>query len=107
MGFYVVRQESAGPSDLKPIFVDSQSLDFRVKGRSWKPQSGCRTIWPGDAAPSCRRADPNHSLFLPLQRATKCDCRTSELWRLPFEPRFVHAKNVALAQDHSSFNHVL
>jgi hypothetical protein len=31
-----------------------------------------------------------HFLFLPLQRATKCDCRTSELWRLPFEPCFLY-----------------
>src|SRR5246127_491464 len=107
MGFYVVRQESAGPSDLKPIFVDSQALNFRVKGWSWKPQFRCRTTWTRDAAPSFCQGGLNHFFFLPLQRAIKPDCRNSELWRLPFEPRLVYAKNVAVAQDHSSFNYVL
>src|ERR1700719_2553028 len=107
MGFCVVRWVSAGPLDLEPILVDSQSLDFRVKSWSWKPQFGCRTIWAGDAPPSFCQGRLNHFLLLPLQRAIKCDRRTSELWRLPFEPRFVHAKNVAFAQDHGSLNYIL
>jgi hypothetical protein len=28
------------------------------------------------------------------------------LWRLPFEPRLIHAKNVVVAQDHGSLNYV-
>src|ERR1700739_4234592 len=106
-GFYVVRQESAGPSDLKPILVDFQSLDFRVKCGSWTPRFSSRTIWTRAAAPSFCQGRLNHFFFLPLQRAVKSDCRNSELWRLPFEPRLVHAKNVAVAQDHSSFIYVL
>jgi hypothetical protein len=27
------------------------------------------------------------------------------LWRLPFEPRLIHAKNVVVAQDHGSLNY--
>ena len=36
--------------NFEPIFVDSQSPDFCIKRWSWKPQFGCRAIWPGDTA---------------------------------------------------------
>src|SRR6266851_2089998 len=101
------RQGSVRPLNFEPIFVDSQSPDFRVKRWSWKPQFGCRTTWPRDTARTFCQGGLNHSLFLPLQRAIESRCRTSELWRLPFEPGLVHAKNVAFAQDHGSLNHVL
>jgi hypothetical protein len=52
----------------EPIFVDSQSLDFCVKGWPWNPQFGCRTTWTGDAAPTFCKGGLNHFLFLPMQR---------------------------------------
>src|SRR5580700_6700747 len=93
--------------NFEPIFVDSQSLDFCIKRWSWKPQFGCRTIWPGDTARTFRERGLNHFLFLPLQRAVERRCRTSELWRLSFEPGLIHAENVTFAQVHGSFNHIL
>jgi hypothetical protein len=92
--------------NLKPIFVDSQSPDFCVKRWSWEPQFGCRTTRPRDTARTFCQCGLNHFLFLPLQRAVERRCRTSELWRFPFEPRLIHAKNVVVAQDHDSLNYV-
>src|SRR5580704_10808125 len=93
--------------NFEPIFVDSQSPDFRIKRWPWKPQFGCRTIWPGDTARTLCQGGLNHFLFLPFQRAIERRCRPSELWRLSFEPRLIHAKNVTFAQDHGPLNHVL
>jgi len=78
--------------NFKPIFVDSQSPDFCVKRWSWEPQFGCRTTRPRDTARTFCQCGVNHFLFLPLQRAVERRCRTSEFWRLPFEPRLIHAK---------------
>jgi hypothetical protein len=64
----LVRQESGGPPNFEPIFVDSQSLDFCVKGWSWNPQFACRTTWTGDAAPAFCEGALNHLPFLPMQR---------------------------------------
>src|SRR5580692_12603727 len=101
------RQGSLRLINFESIFVDSQSPDFCIKRWSWKPQFGRRTIWPGDTAPAFCQGGLNHFLFLALQRAIQRRCRTSELWRLPFEPRLIHAKDVTFAQDHGSLNHVL
>src|SRR5215469_1753679 len=101
------RQGSVRQLIFEPIFVDSQSLDSRLKCWSWKPQFGCRTTWSGDTSPTFCQGSLNHFLFLPLRRAIECHCRTRELSRLTFEPRFVNAKNVTFAQDHGSLDHVL
>src|SRR5215469_2415409 len=95
------RQGSGRPT-FELIFVDSQSLDFRVKGRSWNPQSGCRTTWSGDIASTLCESGLNHFSFLLLQSVRECHCRTMGWWRLPFEPCFVHAKNIFFAQDHAA-----
>src|SRR5580704_7171679 len=100
------RQESVRLVNFKPIFVDSQSPDFCVKRWSWDPQFGCRTTRPRDTARTFCQCGLNHFLFLPLQRAVERRCRTSAMWRLPFEPRLIHAKNVVVAQDHGSLNYV-
>src|ERR1700721_2823967 len=100
------RQGSVRGRNFEPIFVDSQSPDFCVKRWPWEPHFGGRTIWPGDAARTFCQAGLNHFLFLPLQRAIECRCRTSELWCLPFQPRLIPAKNVTFAQDPAPLNHV-
>src|SRR5271157_1351830 len=101
------RKGSVRRLSFEPIFVDTQSLDSRLKGWSWQPQFGCRTIWSGDTPPTFSQGRLYHFLFLPLQRAIECHLRTRELWRLAFEPCFVNAKNVTFAQDHGSLDHVL
>src|SRR6516162_1440332 len=103
----VGRQRSVRRLNFEPIFVDTQSLDSRLKRGSWKPQFDCRTIWSGDTPPTFRQGGLNHLLFLLLQRSIECHCRTCELSRLTFEPCFVNAKNVTFAQDHGSLDDVL
>src|ERR1700720_4547220 len=101
------RQGSVRLMNFEPIFVDSQSSDFCIKRRPWNSELGGRTTWPRDTARTFCQCGLNHFLFLRLQRAIERRCRTSELWRLPFEPRLIHAKNVTFAQDHGSLNYVL
>jgi len=62
-----IRQASVRLVNFEPIFVDSQSLDFCVKGWSWNPQFGCRTTRPGDTARTFCQGGLNHFLFLPMQ----------------------------------------
>ena len=101
------RPGSVRPLNFEPIFVDSQSPDLRVKRWSGKPQFGCRTTWPRDTAPTFCQGGLNHFLFLPLQRAIEPRCRTSELWRLPFEPGLVDRKSITVAQDDGPLNYIL
>ena len=100
------RPGSVRPLNFEPIFIDSQSPDFRVKRWSWKSQFGCRTTWSRDTAPLSVRAASIDFFFLPLQRAIESRCRTSELWSLPFEPSLVD-KDIAVAQDHGPLNYIL
>src|ERR1700722_3603034 len=100
-------QGSVRLMNFEPIFVDSQSPDSCIKRCPWNSELGSRTTRPGDTARTFCQCGLNHFLFLPLQRAIESRCRTSALWRLPFEPRLIHAKNVTFAQDHGSLNHVL
>src|SRR5580692_11889707 len=101
------RQGSVRLMNFEPMFVDSQSPDFCIKRRPWNSELASRTTWTGDTARTFCQCSLNHLLFLRLQRAIESRCRTSAIWRLPFEPCFIHTKNVTFAQNHGPLNHVL
>src|SRR6266436_4014800 len=98
---------SARLMKFEPIFVDSQSSDFCIKGWPWKPQFGCRTTWPGDTAAAFCQCGLNHFLFLPLQRTIKCNHWTGDLVRFLFEPGIVDRKSITVAQDDGPLNYIL
>src|ERR1700730_3326127 len=101
------RQGSVRPLSFEPIFVDSQSPDFRVKRWSWKPQFGSRTTWPGDTARTFCQCGLNHFLFLRLQRAIECNVSTGDLVRFLFQPLLVDRKSITVAQDDGPLNYIL
>jgi hypothetical protein len=54
--------------NFEPMFVDSQSPDFCIKGRPWNSELASRTSWTGDTARTFCEGGLNHFLFLPMQR---------------------------------------
>src|ERR1700751_6068393 len=97
----------AGSRLFKLKFVDSKAFDLRVESPR-RNSEFCRcAAWTGDVAPSFCQSGLDHFLFAPQQHSIQRSCRITKLWRILFEPGFIHGKGVILTEDHSPFNHIL
>src|SRR6058998_4192325 len=72
-------------------FVDLQPLDFRIECLRRESEFNGRTRESGDAALALCKCGFNHFLFVAEERATRCNCRPCEPWRLDAEPSFIDA----------------
>jgi hypothetical protein len=104
---YPLTMRLAGPRIFEKVFVDSQSLDFRVERTRWQPQFGRGAGWARDPALAFRQCSFNHFLFLSLQRAGKHGLLPGRLGRLAHEPSFVNRESITVAQDNGPLDYVL
>jgi len=59
-----VQTESDSAWDFEPIFVDFQTLDFRVERARWQAELRRRAAWPRDLSMTFCQRGLNHFLFL-------------------------------------------
>src|ERR1700722_31078 len=98
---------SADAWRFEPIFVDLETLDFRIKSSRRQPQfRGCAG-GARDPSVTFRQCGFNHLLLLPRQDMIQPTRPATGNREKPANPGLVHRKGVSLAQNDGAFNYVL
>src|SRR6266446_1561965 len=69
--FLSIGKGSAGPWHLEPIFVDFETLDFRIESSRGQPESRGGAGWARDLSITLRNCGFDDFLLLPLENTNK------------------------------------